>query len=119
MISPSGADIALRRWASLLAGIAVVVAFIVTRLPHLDADVPDWALTQYSPIDEFGYTVPAFNLHHYGTWVHQAAPWAPVEGIPLNPAENIAAAISMRMIGYDYGACARPRSPSASSPSWR
>ena len=80
----------------------IVVAYLATRLPYLDADIPQWALTQYSPIDEFGYTVPAFNLLHYGTWVHQAAPWAPVEGLPMNAVENLAAAISMRLIGYDY-----------------
>lgn len=86
----------------MIAFIGIVVAFLATRLPYLDADIPQWQLTQYSPIDEFGYTVPAFNLIHYGTWVHQAASWAPLEGLPMNVAENVAAAISMRLIGYDY-----------------
>ena len=102
MTSPAEPRGAVARFAPLIAVIGLVVAFVVTRLPHLDADIPEWALTQYSPIDEFGYTVPAFNLHHYGTWVHQAAPWAPVEGLPMNVLENIGAALTMRLIGYDY-----------------
>ena len=95
-------DHVVRRWGPAIGFIAIVIAFLVTRLPYLDADIPVWELTQYSPIDEFGYTVPAFNLVHYGTWVHQAAPWAPVEGLPMNVVENVAATITMRMIGYDY-----------------
>jgi hypothetical protein len=93
---------AARRWGPAIAMTGIMLAFLITRLPLLDADIPVWELTQYSPIDEFGYTVPAFNLIHYGAWVHQAAPWAPVEGLPMNVAENAAAAISMRLIGYDY-----------------
>ena len=95
-------DPAVRRWGPLIAITGIVLAFLITRLPLLDADIPQWELTQYSPIDEFGYTVPAFNLVHYGAWVYQAAPWAPVEGLPMNVAENAAAAISMQLIGYDY-----------------
>ena len=96
------AAVGIRRWALLVVSIGAIAAFLVTRLPNLDADVPDWSLTQYSPIDEFAYTVPAFNLHHYGTWVHQAAPWAPVEGPPMNVVQNVAAAASMQLVGYDY-----------------
>jgi hypothetical protein len=95
-------DPVVRRWGPAIGFIGIVIAFLVTRLPYLDADIPVWELTQYSPIDEFGYTVPAFNLVHYGTWVHQAAPWAPVEGLPMNVVENVAAAISMSSVGYDY-----------------
>lgn len=91
-----------RRWRWAVAIIGIVVAFLVTRLPYLDADIPVWELTQYSPIDEFGYTVPAFNLLQYGTWVHQAAPWAPAEGLPMNVVENVAAAFSMSVVGDDY-----------------
>ena len=97
-----GEDRLVSRRGSVVALIAILGAFLVTRLPFLDADIPEWSLTQYSPIDEFGYTVPAFNLQHFGTWVHQVAPWAPVEGLPMNVLENVGAAISMRFVGYDY-----------------
>jgi hypothetical protein len=81
---------------------ALVAAFLATRLPFLDADIPQWELTTYSPLDEFGYTVPAFNLLHYGTWVHQAAPWAPLEGPPINAVQNLVAAATMVVFGNSY-----------------
>jgi hypothetical protein len=82
--------------------IAIVVAFLVTRLPFLDADIPEWLLTRYAPIDEFGYTVPAFNLVEYGAWIHQAAPWAPIEGPPINALQNLMAAVTMWVGGDSY-----------------
>jgi hypothetical protein len=85
-----------------VAIIGAIAAFLVTRLAVLDADVPLWALTQYSPIDEFAYAIPAFNLNLYGTWVHQAAPWAPIEGLPMNAAQNLVASMSIRLIGDDF-----------------
>jgi hypothetical protein len=97
-----GSGDGVRRWTAGITSLGVILAFLVSRLPNLDADAPGWVLTQYSPIDEFGYTVPAFDLNHYGTWVHQAAPWAPVEGLPMNVAQNVVAAVSMRLVGYDY-----------------
>jgi hypothetical protein len=101
---PSAAPFADRfgRWTPALVALGLIVVFLVTRLPWLDADIPQWELTWYSPIDEFGYSVPAFNLLHYGTWVHQAAPWAPLEGPPINVAQNLVAAVTMWLVGYSY-----------------
>ena len=82
--------------------LGLIAVFLATRLPALDADVPDWALSQYSPIDEFGYTIPAFNLFHYGTWVHQATSFTGIEGWPMNAAENVVVAATMRLVGYDF-----------------
>ena len=91
-----------RRSAGVGVSIAVIAVFLATRLPILDADVPEWALSQYSPIDEFGYTIPAFNLYHYGTWVHQATSFTAIEGWPMNAAQNAVVAVTMRLIGYDF-----------------
>jgi hypothetical protein len=87
---------------SVLVTLGLIAAFLVTRLPWLDADIPLWQLTWYSPIDEFGYSVPAFNLLHYGTWVHQAAPWAPLEGPPINVAQNLVSAATLVLLGDSY-----------------
>jgi hypothetical protein len=86
----------------ILVTIGLIAVFLATRLPWLDADIPQWELSWYSPIDEFGYTVPAFNLIHYGTWVHQAAAWAPLEGPPINVAQNVVAAATMAIFGNSY-----------------
>jgi hypothetical protein len=82
--------------------IVLIALFLVSRLIWLDADIPQWELTVYSPIDEFGYTVPAFNLVTYGTWVHQAAPWAPLEGPPINVLQNIVVALTLSLGGDTY-----------------
>lgn len=76
--------------------------FLLSRLLWLDADVPRWELAWYSPVDEFAYALPAFNLVQYGTWVHQAAPWAPVEGSPTNPVQNLVAAATLWLGGDSY-----------------
>ena len=52
---------------TLVAWLVVVAVFLVTRLAFLDRDLPPWNLAMYQPIDESAYTIPAFNLHHYGT----------------------------------------------------
>ncbi len=89
------------RPATLIAGL-VVLLFLLSRFLFLDADLPDFRLSEYSPIDEFAYAVPAFNLYHYGTWTHQLAPWAPVEGWPMNIVQNVLTALTMAVGGYTY-----------------
>jgi hypothetical protein len=86
-----------------LAGLGLAtLAFLITRVVFLDRDIPPWSVSQYSPIDEFTYVLPAFNLHHYGTWTHQFAPWAQVEGWPMNVAQAVLAAITLQVGGYSY-----------------
>ena len=86
-----------------LAGLGLAtVAFLITRMVFLDRDIPPWSVSQYSPIDEFTYVLPAFHLHHYGTWTHQLAPWARVEGWPMNVAQTVLAAITLQLGGYTY-----------------
>ena len=74
---------------TLVTGFAAVAAFLVTRFAFLDRDLPPWNLAMYQPIDESAYTIPAFNLHHYGTWTHQDVPWVPLEGSPMNVVQSL------------------------------
>lgn len=90
------------RWTPAFLGLGLIVIFLGSRLIRLDADVPQWELSVYSPIDEFGYTVPAFNLVNYGSWVHQAAAWAPLEGPPINAIQNVVAAITLQVFGSTF-----------------
>jgi len=69
--------------------VAAIVAFLATRVAFLDRDLPPWDLAQYQPIDESAYTIPAFNLLHYGTWTHQDVPWVPLEGSPMNVLQSL------------------------------
>ena len=45
--------------------------FLFTRIFLLDSDPPSWNISQYQPIDEFYYSIPAFSLYHYGDWDYQ------------------------------------------------
>ncbi len=78
-----------RKRVGQVALVIAVTLFVVTRLAFLDRDVPPWNLAEYQPIDEFGYTIPALNLHHYGTWTHQEVPYVPREGSPMNILESL------------------------------
>jgi hypothetical protein len=92
----------LRERPGVLLTAGLVIAFLATRLPLLDADIPQWELTVYAPIDEFVYSIPGFNLVHYGTWVHQAAAWAPLEGQPTNVLQNVVVAATLEVFGTTY-----------------
>jgi hypothetical protein len=92
--------VGMRTWVIVIG--SAILAFLLTRLVVLDRDLPPWSLAQYSPIDEFTYVLPAFNLHHDGTWTHQIAPWAQVEGWPMNVAQTALAALSLELGGYTY-----------------
>jgi hypothetical protein len=83
---PSARTLTLAAWA------LVVLAFLATRLAFLDRDLPPWDLSMYQPIDEPAYTLPAFNLHHYGTFTHQDVPWVPLEGWPMNVLQSLVTA---------------------------
>lgn len=92
------------RWSGLkqplLVRIAIGLAialFVVTRLVVLDRDAPPWDLAEYQPIDEFAYAVPAFNLHHYGSWTHQDVPYVPVEGSPMNVLQSAVTAATLSL----------------------
>ena len=84
---------------TLVAWLVVVAAFLVTRFAFLDRDLPPWNLAMYQPIDESAYTIPAFNLHHYGTWTHQDVPWVPLEGSPMNVLQSL---VTSWTLGLDW-----------------
>lgn len=48
-----------------------LIFFLFTRISLLDSDPPSWNISQYQPIDEFYYSIPAFSLYHYGDWNYQ------------------------------------------------
>ena len=83
------------RWRLIAAWCIPIAAFLVTRLVFIDSDLPRWDLAMYQPLDEAAYTVPAFNLHHYGTWTHQELPWIPLEGSPMNVVQSALAALTL------------------------
>lgn len=68
----------------------------------LDRDLPSYQVSQLQPIDEFFYTIPAFNLFHYGSMTHQVVPYVPTDGFPLNIVENLMTWLTLAAFGNDY-----------------
>lgn len=48
----------------IFIGMLILFSF---RLLHLDADVPNWGITHYMPIDEGSYSLMALNKYDFGT----------------------------------------------------
>ncbi len=90
-----------RRLFALLI-VVVGLAFILSRIVFLDADLPPWGLTHYQPIDELFYTISSFNLFHYGSWVHQVVPFVRDDSSPLNVLQGLLTWICLELFGNTY-----------------
>lgn len=53
-------------WKAILMIILCLVLFFI-RVINLDADVPNWGMTHYMPIDEGSYVLMALNKYDYGS----------------------------------------------------
>lgn len=51
-----------RSVAVAVTGAGLLALYLVSRLLFLDADLPHWLVSYYAPIDEFYYTLTAFNV---------------------------------------------------------
>lgn len=59
-------NIVVREWKILLFAVLFLTIFSF-RILNLDADVPNWGMTHYMPIDEGSYSLMALNKIDYGT----------------------------------------------------
>ncbi|MDQ6878288.1 MAG: hypothetical protein M3082_11500 [Candidatus Dormibacteraeota bacterium] len=80
----------------------LVVAFLATRVANLDSDLPPFKIAELQPIDEFFYTIPAFNLYHYGSMDHRVVAFIPTDGAPLNLLENVMTFGTLLAFGNNY-----------------
>jgi hypothetical protein len=99
---PSGTSLS---WFSLPGWIGCglfVVLFFLTRTLFLDCDAPSWNTAFYQPIDEFYYTISAFNLYHYGSLHHQILSYIPDEGYAFNLLTNLLTWSSLKLCGNTY-----------------
>jgi hypothetical protein len=95
-------EIVSARHMELIAVVALGVAFLVARSVFLDRDQPPFGVSQLQPIDEFFYTIPAFNFFHYGSLTHQVATYVPSDGSPLNFFENFVTWLTLAAFGNNY-----------------
>lgn len=68
--------------------------------------MPPANISSYVPIDELYYTIPAFNLYHYGEIVHDVVPIAnelrSKDMQPTNILENVVTFFSLSLFGNNY-----------------
>ncbi|MDA8441862.1 MAG: hypothetical protein M0Z55_05750 [Peptococcaceae bacterium] len=82
--------------------IIIIVLFCISRVTFLDRDLPPWQVTNYQPIDEFYYTISAFNIYHYGQISHKVVSFIPDDGNPLDMLETIMTAATLKSFGNNY-----------------
>jgi hypothetical protein len=90
------------RPGEFVAATALTAAFVVVRSIFLDRDLPPYAISQLQPIDEFFYTIPAFNLFHYGSMTYQVVPYIASDGSPLNYLQNLMTWLTLMAFGNNY-----------------
>lgn len=77
--------------------------FIITRFVFLERDLPPWNITYYQPIDEYYYTIPAFNMYHYGSASHQIIKYIESDGIgTYSILQNIFTYVTLLLFGNNY-----------------
>jgi 4-amino-4-deoxy-L-arabinose transferase-like glycosyltransferase len=82
------------QWLVLLV---LLVLYVFSRLLFLDADIPVWSVSHYSPIDELYYTETAFN------WVEGVyAPNGQYEVSYFNLAQQLLTSLSLSLFGDNY-----------------
>lgn len=86
-----------------LAALSLLSAlFVVSRVLFLDRDVPRYDITELQPIDEFFYTIPAFNLFHHGAMAYRVVPFIPSDGAPVNVLQNVLTFLTLSVFGNNY-----------------
>ncbi|MDD5090915.1 MAG: glycosyltransferase family 39 protein [Candidatus Wallbacteria bacterium] len=76
--------------------------FLLSRTVFLDSDLPPPELCQYWAIDEFYYSIPAFNSYHFGSINHVESDLIGHEGFVLNWPEFLFTKASLHMFGNTF-----------------
>jgi hypothetical protein len=79
-----------------------VTTFLISRILYLDRDLPSWTFTFYAPTDEPYYTIPAFNLFHYGAWIHKVFDFLPPDESPFLAAQNLLTYFGLLAFGNNF-----------------
>jgi len=81
----------------------ILAIFLLSRVAYLDNDLPYKILHSYAAFDEFYYTIPGFNLFHYGE-VNPNIISNVIEdkSVPTNIAQNIATYLNLRIFGNNF-----------------
>jgi len=75
----------------------LVACYLIARLVYFDADIPVWAVSSYAPIDEFYYTLLAFDLAQGG-----GSPDGAYVSGHWNLLQQVVTASSLALFGDNY-----------------
>ena len=64
--------------------------------------MPRYEISELQPIDEFFYTIPAFNLFHHGAMAYRVVPFIPSDGAPVNVLQNVLTFLTLSVFGNNY-----------------
>jgi hypothetical protein len=90
------------RSLACISFLVLLAIFVLSRAVFLDRDLPPGIISSYVQIDELYYTIPAFNLYHYGETNHKIVPFIEDQNTPVNVMENVATFGSLRLFGNNY-----------------
>jgi hypothetical protein len=85
-----------------LALVLLIGTFLASRAIFLDRDLPSWGVAQLQPLDEFVYTISAFDLYRYGSTAHRVVDFVPSDALPTSLLENVMTAITLALFGNNY-----------------
>ncbi len=89
--------------AFLITVAALFVFYAVTRLYHLDADLPPWGIAMYQPMDEGQYATMALTKYNFKSFTMAGyEQFYMGEHVRINVVENIIIYILMRILGDNY-----------------
>ena len=80
----------------------LIALFILSRSVYLERDLPSTVISSYVAIDELYYTIPAFNLYHYGETIHNIVPFLSEDLQPINIMENTFTFFTLSLFGNNY-----------------
>jgi len=82
--------------------LSLLFIFALSRFMYLDSDLPPWNIAYYQPIDEFYYTLQAFNFFNYGVWWYTPYDFLTNFTYFESELENIMTFFSLETFGNNY-----------------
>lgn len=82
--------------------LSVSILYFISRITFLDSDVPLWDISYYQPIDEFYYSLGAFNLYHHGEYNFQHFSFINEPKYITNYLTELMVFISLKIFGNNY-----------------
>lgn len=85
-----------------LSVVFLFIIYFISRILFLEADLPLWDIGYYQAIDEFYYTLGAFNLYHYNDYDIKLFEYISEPKYVINYFTEVSIALSLKIFGNNY-----------------